>query len=80
VTAHILANPDKFRTMELENVPDLSSVRWTVDTAEDFRLAELIFRHFGSSHFPWRAALQLQQENPRWSDINGHVVQRRADG
>lgn len=43
VTMHIYRHPERFRLAALTQSPDLQHERWTVDTADDFRMAEAVF-------------------------------------
>ncbi len=47
VTPYMLANPTLFRTAYVRNAVDLSSLRWTVDTAADLDLARAIHARLG---------------------------------
>lgn len=43
VTAHIWANPDKFKTKSMQNSRDLSKYRYTIDEPSDFEVVKAIF-------------------------------------
>lgn len=43
VTAHIWANPDKFKTKPMQYTRDLSKYRYTVDEPSDFEVVKSIF-------------------------------------
>jgi spore coat polysaccharide biosynthesis protein SpsF len=57
---------------------DYSMYRWTVDTPEDWALANQIAREFDHDHFSWTDILTLIAANPTWQRINAHVVQKSA--
>lgn len=76
VTAHIYRHPSDYRLFQLTHEPDLSHLRWTVDTPEDFQVAELIFRHFQDTPFSWREALALWEQHPEWQEINRDIQQK----
>ncbi len=76
VTAFIYGHPERFQIHGVMNERDESTHRWTVDTPEDFALAETIYRHFGHDHFTWREALAALAQHPGWSALNRHVAQK----
>jgi spore coat polysaccharide biosynthesis protein SpsF len=76
VTPFIYRNPEDFRIWVLTHEPDLSHLRWTVDTSEDLALARLVYDHFKHDHFAWREVYDLVQAHPEWATINAHVKQR----
>jgi len=43
VTPYLYRHPELFRGAHLVQQPDLSALRWTVDTLEDFRFVEAVF-------------------------------------
>jgi spore coat polysaccharide biosynthesis protein SpsF len=80
VTPFLYWRPERFRLESLTTSPDLSSERWTVDTAEDFELVRRILEAL----YPQRPAfgtadvLALLDAHPDWRKINAHVAQRSA--
>jgi len=75
-TVFIYRNPDRFRIGELRCPRDLSHLRWTVDTSEDFELVRRIYEHFGHNHFGWLDVLATLEAHPDWSNLNRHVHQK----
>jgi spore coat polysaccharide biosynthesis protein SpsF len=55
---------------------DLSAMRWTVDTPEDYDLLRRIYAAFGHDRFSWQEVLALLEENLQWLEINRHVLQK----
>jgi len=76
VTPYIYHHPDKFRISEVNNEQDLSSMRWTVDTPEDFEFVTHIYRHFGENVFSWIDILDLLQKHPELLEINKEIKQK----
>jgi len=76
VTPYIYHNPDKFRISEVNNERDLSSMRWTVDTLEDFEFVGQIYHHFGENVFSWIDILDLLQKHPELLEINKEITQK----
>jgi spore coat polysaccharide biosynthesis protein SpsF len=72
VTAFFWANPEKFPVALLDHDPDLYHWRLTIDTANDFRLAERIFEHFipDQEKFGLSELETLFAEQPELLDIN----------
>ena len=79
VTEYILRNPDRFRLHGVRHSENLSRWRWTVDTAEDLRLAKLIYDAFRHDLFSWRDVLDLLAKHPQWAEINRNVAQTSVD-
>jgi spore coat polysaccharide biosynthesis protein SpsF len=76
VTRHILLNPQSYRVVRTAGEIDYSEMRWTVDTEADLRLVRLIYEHLDRDDFDWHDVIALVQRNPRWSEINRHIVQK----
>jgi spore coat polysaccharide biosynthesis protein SpsF len=78
VTPYLYRNPDKFRLRRVANDEDLSSLRWTVDTAEDMTLARQIYTAIGHDSFSWRDVVELLERHPEWLDLNRHIPQKEV--
>jgi spore coat polysaccharide biosynthesis protein SpsF len=76
VTPYIHHNPEKFSISEVNNERDLSSMRWTVDTQEDYDFVNRIYHHFSESRFSWTDVLDLLQKHPELHEINKEIVQK----
>jgi len=76
VTEYLLHHVERFAIHGVLNDRDLSAMRWTVDTSEDFDLVRRIYEAFGHDRFSWREVLALLGENPQWLEINRHVLQK----
>lgn len=82
VTPFIWRRPERYRLKSLTMSPDLSRHRWTVDTPEDF---ELVSRVLGTLYprkpdFRMPDVVRLLEENPRWMQLNSHILQRPVAG
>lgn len=79
VTPYIYHNPDKFNIKNYANETDLSSYRWTVDTAEDFRLIEEIYSclYLQGKIFLFKDILQLLENRPDLTKINQEIRQKK---
>ena len=75
VTLYIQRNPDLFKTKNVTNPVDHSSMRWTVDTLEDLTFLRRIFDSFHHDDFGWEDVLSLLKKHPEWLKINEHVQQ-----
>ena len=79
VTPYIYNNPEIFTIKNYVNETDLSSYRWTVDTAEDFRLIEEIYNSLYQKDkmFLFKDILQLIEERPELTKINQDIKQKK---
>lgn len=78
VTEYILQRPDIFRMYDVVDRDDHSTMRWTVDTPEDF---ELITRIYESLYrikpdFDYGDILRLFEKHPDWNLLNAHIEQK----
>ena len=78
VTLQIYRNPSLYMIGSVQPSEDHSSLRWTVDTMDDLRLINSIYRHFGSGRFRWRNIVDAYRENPHWLTINQNISQKRV--
>lgn len=76
VVPYIHQNQNEFKIINVTNGEDLSFMRWTVDTEEDFRLVKLIYDHFGHDSFHWIDVVELLKEKTDWLEINRHIIQK----
>jgi spore coat polysaccharide biosynthesis protein SpsF len=76
VTLYIKRHPERFRLVAVNNDEDLSEMRWTVDTPEDYAFATRVYEHFGHDRFSWREVLALVRAHPEIAKLNGHVTQK----
>jgi spore coat polysaccharide biosynthesis protein SpsF len=78
VTPYFYQHPDRFRLCSVENETDLSTHRWTVDTAEDVQFVTEVLERL----IPMRPAFAMEdvlavlQSEPALREINSHVVQK----
>lgn len=72
VTLHIYRNPQKFRLLSVTQERDLSGLRLTVDTPEDFELVRRVYTEL----YPKKPAFDLNdivtllERFPEWKSIN----------
>ena len=78
VTLQIYQNPTLYSIGGVQPREDYSDLRWTVDTAEDLQLVNLIYQHFGHQQFDWRQVIDAWSQNPHWSTVNQQIVQKKA--
>lgn len=78
VTPYIFGNPQVFKVVQLENSRDYSFYRWTLDTADDFKLIEKVYRHLYKEDriFYFPEILCLFEKHPELIKINAHVKQK----
>jgi spore coat polysaccharide biosynthesis protein SpsF len=76
VTLSIHKQPALFRTRDVRHDTDLSHLRWTVDTPEDFAFASRVYESFGDDAFSWRDVLAMLEQHPEWTALNQHIEQK----
>ncbi len=76
VTQYVHHHPERFVMHGVLNDRDLSAMRWTVDTAEDFDLVRRIYTEFGHDRFSWHEVLALLEAHSQWFELNRHVQQK----
>lgn len=76
VTPHIYRNPSRFNIVSFTNEADFSSMRWTVDTDEDFRFVSIVCEHLSNDRFSWKEVVALLACHPSWQKINEQVRQK----
>jgi spore coat polysaccharide biosynthesis protein SpsF len=79
VTPFIYRRPERYRLKSLTMQPNLSHLRWTVDTAEDFELVRRVLETLypRKPAFEMADVLALLAEHPDWLAINRHVRQKQ---
>lgn len=76
VTPYIYRHPERFRILNIVNPVELSYLRWTVDTPEDYELVRRVYAYFDDDAFSWRDVLSLLEQHPDWLKINCAVEQK----
>lgn len=80
VTYYIVTHPTLFNLGSIEQKEDLSSIRLTVDTEEDFILVSKVLEALGEKHpgFLLSDIIALLAKHPEWLSINAHVQQKKV--
>jgi len=80
VTPYIIENPDKFKLLNVSNDIDLSHLRWTLDTKEDFEFIDAVYQRIypKKQMFFMDDVLDLLDHEPGLIDINKHIEQKKA--
>ena len=78
VTPYIIENPDKFKLLNVANGIDLSHLRWTLDTKDDFEFISAIYKRIFQKKqlFLIDDVLELLDKEPELIDINRHIEQK----
>jgi spore coat polysaccharide biosynthesis protein SpsF len=76
VTSYIYTHPDDFAVLGLTVQPDLSHLRLTLDTEDDWKLIEAIVEHFGDEPIAVRALTDWLAGRPELLQLNSHVSQK----
>ncbi|MCD4760805.1 glycosyltransferase family protein [bacterium] len=79
VTPYIIENPDKFKLLNVANDIDLSYLRWTMDTKEDFKFIDSVYKRIYPKKqlFSMDDVLELLDREPELIDINKHIKQKK---
>jgi spore coat polysaccharide biosynthesis protein SpsF len=76
VTSYIYTHADDFDVIGLTAQPDLSHLRLTLDTEDDWRLIEAIVGHFGDDAVSVRELADWLASRPDLTELNSHVLQK----
>ncbi len=74
VMPYLYEVPGRFRVIQLHNDEDYGTLRWTLDTQQDFELLrEVIKRLGGRNDFSWEDVLELFLNDPELAKVNSSV-------
>jgi len=78
VTPYIIDHPDKFKLLNAANDIDLSHLRWTLDTKEDFEFIKAVYKRIYPKKqlFLMDDVLELMDKEPELIDINRYIEQK----
>jgi spore coat polysaccharide biosynthesis protein SpsF len=79
VTPFFYEHPERFRLHSVEGPTDLSAHRWTLDTPDDWKLIESVYRelHTPGGMFTTAEVLKLLRARPELATLNAHVEQKK---
>ena len=79
VTPYIIENPDKFKLFNVANDINLSHLRWTLDTKDDFEFISAVYKSIYPKKqlFLMDDVLELLDKEPELIDINRHIEQKQ---
>jgi spore coat polysaccharide biosynthesis protein SpsF len=64
----------RFKVVQLDHTEDLGSLRWTLDTPEDYALLQQVIQRLGGRNdFAWLEVLELFKKEPELAQINQAV-------
>ena len=82
VTLHVYRNPDSFRCLAVTagELEDRSSLRWTLDTLDDYRLLHAVFERLGprADEASMAEVVALFEADPELARINAHIAQKKT--
>lgn len=81
VTPYIYKNPDKFHFYNFKNGVDLSSLRWTVDSPDDYVFMQEVYRELyrkPNEIFLMDEVCALLERKPHLKEINGEHVRNEG--
>jgi len=78
VTAYIYQHPEKFKIRGYKRQPDLSSMRWTLDTEEDWQMISAVYKAlYKGEIFKTADVVKFLIENPEIAELNAHIEQKK---
>lgn len=79
VTSYIYRHEKKYRLANVSHSADLSHLRLTVDTPEDYKLIRLILEELfpAKPHFNLADIIEILEQHPDWPSINSHIEQKQ---
>ncbi|WP_092549242.1 cytidylyltransferase domain-containing protein [Actinoplanes derwentensis] len=79
VTSYIYSHPADFDVVGMTVLPDLSYLRLTLDTEDDWRLIETIVDHFGDAPVAVRELAGWLADRPELASLNAHIAQKELE-
>ena len=77
VTPYIRNNKDLFNALTVECMgTDYSTLRFTMDTVEDYEFVKHIYDYFADNTFTYDQIITVLAQNPQWLSINSIVMQK----
>jgi spore coat polysaccharide biosynthesis protein SpsF (cytidylyltransferase family) len=78
VTPYIYEHPEKFKLLIIQSSKNLSHLRWTVDTIEDFNFVSEIYKRLYKKNemFYIKDILKILEKEPELIEINKDVKQK----
>ncbi|MEU4155810.1 glycosyltransferase family protein [Actinoplanes sp. NPDC026670] len=76
VTSYIYTHPGDFDLIGLTVQPDMSYLRLTLDTEDDWQLIEAIVDHFGDAPIAIRDIADWLGGQPALAELNAHIMQK----
>jgi len=75
VTQYLYRHPELFKQNNITHSPDLSRMRWTIDTQTDFQMVSRVYRELykPGEIFLMDDIVRLIQKHPEIEAINSHV-------
>lgn len=82
VTPYIIENPDKFKLLNVANDINLSHLRWTLDTKEDFEFINAVYKRIFPKKqlFSMGDVFELLDKEPELIDLNRYIEQKQVHG
>lgn len=79
VTPYIVKNPTLFKVINYkDNDEDHSSLRFTMDTAQDYEFVRCIYDYFGNNLFSYSDIIEVLKIHPEWLLINKDIIQNKV--
>jgi len=80
VTPYIYQNPEKFKIRLFKRQPNLSDMRWTLDTEEDWQMILAVYNHLYKGRiFSTVEVVKFLAKHPEIAKINAHIEQKKLN-
>jgi spore coat polysaccharide biosynthesis protein SpsF len=76
VTSYLYTHPDEFAVLGLTLQPDLSHLRLTLDTEDDWKLLTAVVDRFGDEPTQLGTLARWLADHPEVTELNAHVRQK----
>lgn len=78
VTPYIYQNPDKFTIRHYKRQPNLSALRWTLDTEEDWQMIYEVYKAlYKGEIFSTVEVVNFLEKHPEIASLNAHIEQKK---
>ena len=80
VTPYIYQNPSMFKIRQYKQQPNLSDLRWTLDTEEDWQMIRSVYKAlYKDKPFSTVETVKFLAKHPEIANINAHIEQKKLN-
>ncbi len=79
VTPYIYQNPELFKIRQYKRQPNLSTMRWTLDTEEDWQMISAVYKAlYHGKTFSTVDVVNYLEAHPEVAKLNAHIEQKKS--